>query len=60
VSYDGLNSAEFLPKLKKGVIPASGAWTDTTFEADVNYVYAKEYEVNKDLHIIVEFLRGKN
>jgi len=60
VSYDGLNSAEFLPKLRKGVIPASGAWTDTTFEADVNYVYAKEYEVNKDLHIIVEFLRGKN
>lgn len=60
VSYEGLNSAEFLPKLKKGVIQASGAWTDTTFEADVNYVYAKEYEVNKDLHILVEFLRGKN
>lgn len=60
VSYEGLNSSEFLPKLKKGVIQASGAWTDTTFEADVNYVYAKEYEVNKDLHILVEFLRGKN
>lgn len=59
VSYDGLNSAEFLPKLKPGVIFASGLWTESKFEADVNYVYAKEYEVSKDLHIVVEFLRGK-
>ena len=59
VSYQGLVSAEFLPKLKKGVIWASGTWTDTTFEADVNYVYAKEFEVSKDLHILMEYLRGK-
>jgi O-antigen biosynthesis protein len=58
VSYDGLKSAEWLPKMKPGVFPASGNWTHTEFEADVNMVYAKEYEVSKDIHILFSHLKG--
>lgn len=58
VSYQGLQSAAFLPKLRQGVVWASGPWTETTFEADVNHVYAKEYEVGKDLLILINYIRG--
>jgi GT2 family glycosyltransferase len=58
VSYNGLKSAEILPKMKPGVLAASGTWTNTEFEADVNMIYAKEYEVGKDLHVIFDYLRG--
>lgn len=59
VSYDGLKSSALLPKLCKGVIYSSGPWTQTKFEGDVNHMYAKEYQVSKDLYIIWEYLRGK-
>ena len=59
VSYQGLHSAAFLPKLRQGVVWASGPWTETTFEADVNHVYAKEYEVGKDLQLLINYIRGR-
>lgn len=59
VSYHGLDSAKYLPKIKEGVIWASGMWTGSQFEADVNHVYAKEYEVSKDFQKLTEYLFGK-
>ncbi len=58
VSYQGLASSAFLPKIKPGVILSSGPWTHTTFEADVNHVYAKEYEVSKDFYKLISHLRN--
>ena len=59
VSYQGLHSAAFLPKLRQGVVWASGPWTETTFEADVNHVYAKEYEVGKDVQLLINYIWGR-
>ncbi len=60
VSYTGLDSSNMLPKLKPGVIYSSNGWTDTAFEGNVNYVYAREYEVSKDIHSLLHFLfKGK-
>ncbi len=53
VSYDGQKSAEFLPKLKPGVFKPSGNWTNTNFEGNVNHLYAKEYQVTKDVSTIL-------
>lgn len=56
VSYTGLKSSLVLPKIKPGVIFSSGMWTNTKFEGDVNHVYAKEYSVSKDLHVMLNYL----
>lgn len=56
VSYTGLESSKMLPKLKPGVIYSSNGWTDTSFEGNVNYIYAREYEVGKDIHRLLHFL----
>ncbi len=53
VSYNGSNTATFLPKLKNGVFKPSGNWTNTTFEGNVNHVYAKEFHVTKDIQTIL-------
>lgn len=53
VSYNGSSTANFLPKLKNGVFRPSGNWTNTTFEGNVNHVYAKEYHVTKDIQTIL-------
>ena len=53
VSYNGQKSAEFLPKLKPGVFKPSGDWTNTNFEGNVNHLYAKEYQVMKDVSTIL-------
>ncbi len=56
VSYRGLDSSKMLPKLKPGVIFSSNGWTNTSFEGNVNYIYAREYEVGKDIHRLLHFL----
>jgi hypothetical protein len=53
VSYNGSNTATFLPKLKNGVFKPSGNWTNTTFEGNVNHLYAKEFRVTKDIQTIL-------
>lgn len=59
ISYDGLKSSELLPKMKPGVITPSANWTNTFFEGDVNFLYAREFEVSKDIYILYEYIKGK-
>ncbi len=59
ISYYGLKSSEHLPKMKPGIITPSGNWTDTLFEGDVNFLYAREFEVNKDIYILYQYIKGK-
>ncbi len=56
VSYSGLESAKMLPKIKPGVIFSSNGWTNTSFEGNVNYIYAREYSVGKDVQSLLHFL----
>ncbi len=56
VSYTGLESSNMLPKLKTGVIYSSNGWTNTSFEGNVNYIYAREYTVGKDVQRLLHFL----
>lgn len=60
VSYEGQKSAELLPKLKPGVFKPSGSWSNTTFEGNVNHLYAKEYHVMKDVWTMITSVFGKN
>ncbi len=60
VSYEGQKSAELLPKLKPGVFKPSGSWSNTTFEGNVNHLYAKEFHVMKDVWTILSSLFGKS
>lgn len=60
VSYEGQKSAELLPKLKMGVFKPSGSWSNTTFEGNVNHLYAKEYHVMKDVWTIMTSVFTKN
>ncbi|MGC6415446.1 MAG: glycosyltransferase [Bacteroidia bacterium] len=59
ISYHGLKSSELLPKMKPGIITPSANWTDTLFEGDVNFLYAREFEVSKDIYILYEYIKGK-
>lgn len=59
VSYTGQLRADKLPVLKPGVVSSAGVWTGSEFEADVNHIYAKDYEVWRDLEILWEFIRQK-
>jgi len=55
VSYSGQTSAEKLPNIKPGVVSSAGVWTNSEFEADVNHLYAKDYEVWRDLEILWDY-----
>jgi lipopolysaccharide/colanic/teichoic acid biosynthesis glycosyltransferase len=59
VSYFGQLSAVKLPILKPGIISSAGVWTGSEFEADVNHLYAKEYEVWRDLEILWDYLKNQ-
>lgn len=59
VSYHGQLSAEKLPVLKPGVISSAGVWTGSEFEADVNHLYAKDYDVWRDLEILWDYLKNQ-
>ncbi len=59
VSYYGQLSSEKLPVLKPGVVSSAGVWTGSEFEADVNHLYAKDYEVWQDLDIFWDYLKNQ-
>ena len=54
VSYMGMESAQFLPKIKSGVFKPGTNWQNTFFERNWLQLYAREYSVTKDLQSIIQ------